>query len=457
MNNKILIVDDEKAMLTLAERIISGQRDCEVLKAETGAEAMELLSLHDVGVVLTDVMMPGMDGMELLAEIKGRWPDITVIIMTAYGSIENAVEAMKKGAYDYITKPFQYDDLLLVVDRAFERVNLLNERRYLQTELSKRFGFKEFIGNSGEMVKIYEIIRNVAPTSAPVLISGESGTGKELAARAIHFESKRKERRFMAINCAALPETILESELFGHVRGAFTGAVRDKKGLLEEADGGTVFLDEIGDISPQIQAKLLRVLQDGDFRSIGDHRDKKADLRVISATNRTLEKEVAKGTFREDLYYRLNVVSMVMPPLRERKDDIPLLAGHFLKKYAGKYEKDVSEITASGMSLLLNRQWKGNVRELENTIARAVVVSKGPVITEGNLFPQEFTGADTDFKTSKKQALMSFYKTYLTAALIRNKGNVSKTAEECGMMRQSLQQIMKRCGINPDDFRQVQE
>jgi DNA-binding NtrC family response regulator len=450
MKNKILIVDDEPDMISLLERIISSQRDFEVLKANTALQALDILSEHEADLVLADLKMPEMDGMELLEKIKEKWPDKTIIIMTACGSIANAVDAMKKGAYDYLTKPFQYDDLLMVLDRAFERVNLMSDRRYLQSKLS---GFNEFIGVSSDMVNIYKKIRSVAETSVPVLITGESGTGKELAARAIHFESRRRERRFVAINCGGLPESILESEFFGYVKGAFTGAVRDKKGLLEEADGGTLFLDEVGDLGLPIQVKLLRVLQDGGFRSIGDTRDKKADLRVISATNRDLDAEVMKGNFREDLYYRLKVIHITMPPLRARVEDIPLLADHFLKKYSNKYEKEIKTISAPAMQLLINRPWKGNVRELENALARAVAISTSPVINEGDLFPEEPWMPDIGFKEAKKFALMNFYRIYITSALIRNKGNISKTAEECMMMRQSLQQIMKRCDINPEDFR----
>ena len=453
MSNKIIVVDDEEDMLSLVARIISTQRDFGILEAKTSIEAMELISTHDVSVILLDMRMPEMDGMELLNRIKERWPDKTVIIMTAYGSIENAVEAMKKGAYDYITKPFQYDDLLLVIDRAFERVRLLDDRRYLQSELQRCFGFSELIGNDTKMVKIYETIRNISTTSAPVLITGKSGTGKELVARAVHFESDRKDRRFIVINCATLQETILESELFGHIRGAFTGAIRDKRGLIEEADGGTLFLDEVGDLPPRIQVKLLRVLQDGEFRSIGDLKDKKVDLRIISATNRNLEDELLKGSFREDLYYRLKVISINMPPLRERKEDIPLLANYFMKKYAKKYEKKIVDITASAMWCLINSPWKGNVRELENTIARGIAISNDSIIDERDLFSEEYSSPDISFKTAKKKALTDFYRTYITSVLTRNNGNISRAAEDCGIKRQSLQQIMKRCGINPDDFR----
>ncbi len=455
MNNTILIVDDEEDMLSMLERIIGSERNYPVLKANSGLEALDILSSHDVDIILADLKMPGMDGLTLLGKIKERWPEKTFIIMTACGTIENAVEAIKKGAYDYITKPFQYDDLLLLIDRASERVMLLDEKRYLQTELIGISGFNELIGNSPAMLKVYEMIRNVAATSVSVLITGESGTGKELAARAVHFESKRREKRFVAVNCGGLPETILESEFFGYTKGAFTGALKDKRGLLEEADGGTLFLDEVGDLSPATQVKLLRVLQEGEFRAIGDNRDKKVDLRVISATNKDLDRGVATGAFREDLYYRLKVVTINMPPLRERRDDIPLLANHFARKYSRKYEKEISEITPAAMQLLIMRQWKGNVRELENALARAVAISGDAVIDEADLFSEESGGREYSlgFREAKQRALMNFYKTYITAALVRNKGNISKTAEECSMMRQSLQQIMKRCGINPEDFR----
>ncbi|MEJ2697965.1 MAG: sigma-54 dependent transcriptional regulator, partial [Candidatus Sulfobium sp.] len=445
MNGRILIVDDEKDALYLLERMIVAERDYEVLKAESGSEALEMMAAHDVDLVLADLIMPGMDGLELLDRIRESWPEKTFIIMTAAGSIETAVQAIRKGAYDYITKPFQYDELILLIDRALERVRLMDDKRYLQSELEGQSGFSELVGGSEGMLKVYEMIRNVAATSVSVLITGESGTGKELVARAIHFEGRRREGRFIAVNCGGLPETILESEFFGYVKGAFTGALRDKRGLLEEADRGTLFLDEVGDLSPATQVKLLRVLQEGEFRSIGDHKDKKVDLRVISATNKELETEVAKGNFREDLYYRLKVVTISMPPLRDRKDDIPLLAAHFVKKYSKKYEKKVQGVSPSAMRLLGDRHWKGNVRELENAIARAVAVSGDPVINEADLFPGETAGGEEvpGFREARKQALTNFYRTYLASALAKNKGNVSKTAEECSMLRQSLQQIMK--------------
>lgn len=453
MRNRVIIVDDEKDMVALLERIITSQRDFEVLKAGSGPEALELLDTHDIDLVLADMKMPGMDGIQLLENVKRKWPEKTVVIITGVGTIENAVEAMKKGAYDYITKPFQHDDLLLVLDRAFERVRLIEERQYLRSELADRSGFSQLIGLSEPMTRIYETIRSIAGTSAPVLITGESGTGKELAARALHYESKRKDRRFVAVNCGALPETIVESEFFGHAKGAFTGAVRDKKGLVEEADGGTLFLDEVGDLRLPIQVKLLRVLQDGEFRPVGDNNDRKVDLRIISASNKDLETAINKGAFREDLYYRLKVITIHMPPLRERRDDIPLLVKHFTKKYSEKYEKNISEVTKSAMEALVRYDWKGNVRELENVIARAVAMAEDGILSERLLFGERIAFEPTGFKDEKRKALMDFYKRYITSALIRHNGNVTKTAEECGMMRQSLQQIMRRCGIDPEEFR----
>lgn len=451
MSEKILIVDDEEDMVSILERTITSERDCEVIKAKTGLEALEILSKRDVDLILADMRMPEMGGLELLDSIKEKWPGKTVIIITAYGSVDTAVEAMKKGAYDFLTKPFDSDNLLIVIKRALERARLLDEKRNLLLMLSGR---REFVGKSDKMRKVFETIKSVASSSAPVLITGESGTGKELAAIAIHSESRRSKGRFVAINCAAIPETIIESEFFGYKRGAFTGAIRDKKGLIEEADGGTLFLDEVGDLNLYIQAKLLRVLQEGEFRPVGDVKDRRANLRVISATNKNLETEVRKGNFREDLFYRLKVVSIHIPSLGEREDDIPLLAAHFVKKYSDEYGKGTMEIAPSAMAHLIRRRWQGNVREMENVIARAVALSNDSIIDETDLSEEGAVDADnTEFRAAKKRALMNFYKTYISSALIRNKGNISKTAEECSMMRQSLQQIMKRCGINPDDFR----
>ena len=453
MRNRILIADDEEEMVALLERIISTERDCEIYKARTGLAALDVLSWHEVDLVLADLKMPEMGGLELLANIKEKWPDMTVIIITAFGSVDSAVEAMKKGAYDYLTKPFDYDNLLHVIDRAIERVRLLAEKRYLRSVLAAHADYGGIVGKSDKMMKIFDAIKNIGPTSVPVLITGESGTGKEMVARALHSESRRNEGHFVAVNCAALPESIVESEFFGYAKGAFTGAIHDRRGLIEEADGGTLFLDEVGDLSLHIQAKLLRVLQDGEFRSVGDVKKKSADLRIISATNKNLETEIMKGNFREDLFYRLNVVTIKMPSLGERKDDIPLLAAHFLKKYSDSFAKVLEGISPNALLHLINREWKGNVRELENVMARAVALSSKELIEEKDLMAEEAIEEDIGFMSAKKKALMNFYRSFISSALTRNSGNVSKTAEECSMKRQSLQQIMKRCGIDPADFR----
>jgi DNA-binding NtrC family response regulator len=454
MSCRVLIVDDEKDMATLIERILASKRDCETLTAVTGIEALELLSVHEVDLILADLIMPEMDGLTLLDKIRDRWPDKTVVMITAYGSIQTAVDAMRRGAYDYLTKPFDYDSLLLVVDRALERVRLLNEKKFLHSALNAQAALGGILGTSEKMRRVFETIRNIGPTLVPVLIAGESGTGKEMAARAIHSESRRNERHFVAVNCAALPESIAESEFFGYVRGAFTGALHDKRGLIEEADGGTLFLDEIGDLSLHIQAKLLRVLQDGEFRSVGDVKKKTADIRVVSASNKNLEKEIAKGNFREDLYYRLNVVTIKMPSLAERKEDIPILTAHFIRKYSETFGKKCEGIAPHAVFNLMEREWKGNVRELENTIARAVALSNRKIIDERDFFEEAQDEEVVDFMTARKKAVLAFYRSYISTALARNNGNVSKTAEECLMKRQSLQQVMKRCGIDPSDFRQ---
>ena len=454
MSFSILIAEDEEDMAALIERILTSQRGCEIYRAGNGIEALDLLSVHEIDLVIADLIMPEMDGLALLDNIRERWPEKTVVIITAYGSIQTAVDAMKRGAYDYLTKPFEYDSLLLVVDRAMERVKLLNEKKFLHSALTAQTALGGIVGNSEKMMRVFETIRNIGPTLVPVLIAGESGTGKEMAARAIHAESRRNEGHFVAVNCAALPESIAESEFFGYARGAFTGATHDKRGLIEEADGGTLFLDEIGDLSLHIQAKLLRVLQDGEFRSVGDVKKKMADIRIISASNKNLETEIAKGSFREDLYYRLNVVTLRLPSLSERKEDIPLLTAHFIRKYSESFGKKCEGIAPHALVNLMNREWKGNVRELENVIARAVALSNREIIDERDFLTDDPAETTTDFMTAKKKAMLGFYKSFISTALARNNGNISKTAEECMMKRQSLQQIMKRCGIDPSDFRQ---
>jgi len=379
MEPRILIVDDEPEILQLLQQIFE-RHGYAAVTAENGRQAVEILEEQSFGIVLTDLKMPEMDGMRLLSHIKEKSPDTEVVVITGYGSIESAVTAMKKGAYEYIIKPIKVDEILLLIRRVVELQNLKAENRTLHSELKQVYGLDAIIGGNPKMQAIFQRVKDVAPTNATVLIRGESGTGKELIAHAIHFNSLRKNKAFVKVNCAVLAETLLESELFGHVRGAFTGAIKDKVGRFQLADGGSLFLDEVGDISPALQLKLLRVLQEGEFERVGDSKTLKVDVRIIAATNKNLEAALETGEFRKDLYYRLNVIPIEIPPLRERSDDIPLLAEHFLKKYRAEVGKNIQGITPEAMKLLMNYPWPGNVRELENLIERAVVLSKRDVL-----------------------------------------------------------------------------
>jgi two-component system NtrC family response regulator len=380
----ILIVDDEKNYLVVLEALLAPD-GYEVITADNARDALRQIRDGDLDLVITDMKMPGMNGMGLLEESKKTKPDIPVIIMTAYGSIEMAVEAMKKNAYDYITKPFQNEQLKLTVKKALETHRLIKENRLLNEALLDRFRYGNMVGKSKAMLKVYDMIEKVAQTRASVLITGPSGTGKELIAKAIHYNGPRKDRPFVSVNCGALTETLLESELFGHEKGAFTGAVSMKKGRFELADGGTLFLDEIGDMPAALQVKLLRVLQEMEFERVGGTRTIKVDVRVLAASNRNIKEDVAEGTFREDLFYRLNVINMEVPPLYERVDDIPLLIKHFIDKYKTEAKKDQMELSPDVWKLLYDYSWPGNVRELENIIERAVILSSDNTIKKTDL------------------------------------------------------------------------
>jgi two-component system response regulator HydG len=385
----VLLVDDEQSHLESLERIF--QRDgYHTLCAASGKEALELLRQHHVHVMLTDLVMPGMSGSELLRACRTVSPETEVVMMTAYGTIETAVEAMKDGAYDFITKPLKKVFITKVVRQALEKQKLMLENRTLREQLESMRPH-DIIGQSPAIVETLTTIRQAGPSSATVLLSGESGTGKELLARAIHRASPRSEHAFVAVNCAALPEGILESELFGYERGAFTGADRRREGRFEAAHQGTLFLDEVGEMSPATQVKLLRILQDGEFERLGSNETLKVDLRLVAATNQNLEQAVAGGKFREDLYYRLNVIHVRVPPLRERSGDVPLLANFFLRRYAKKNDKVVEGVTARAMDAMGNYSWPGNVRELENVIERAVVLSSDAIIDLDDL-PRNLTG-----------------------------------------------------------------
>jgi two-component system, NtrC family, response regulator len=386
----VLVVDDEKNYLLILSAVLE-EEGYEVLTANSGREALEIQKTSDVDLILTDMKMPSVDGIELLEKIKTRDPDMPVIMMTAYGSVDKAVEAMEKGAYSYILKPFDNEKLVVYVNKAISMYRVVKENRRLRDAVESQYSFGNIIGKSKVMHDVYENIRKVAPSSATVLIEGGSGTGKELVAKSIHFNSPRREKPFVAVNCSALAESLLESELFGHEKGAFTGAAAMKKGRFELADGGTLFLDEIGELSPGLQVKLLRVLQEKVFERVGGVKSVSVDIRIITATNKNLKNEMIKKQFREDLFYRLNVVHIVLPPLQQRKEDIHLLAEHFIVKYAHEHKSDISVIGIAKEveRLFYDYAWPGNVRELENVIERAMVMCTSAKISEADL-PKEF-------------------------------------------------------------------
>jgi len=382
---KILVVDDEALIRDMIKRGLSQMGGFSVEVAQNGLEAIEKIEKDVFDLVLTDLKMPEMDGLELLKTIKGTRPEVMVILMTAYGSIETAVEAMKIGANDYITKPIDLNELILHISKVQKESLLLRENRLLRMEVRKKFEFNNIIGKSKKMQEVFSLIEKVALGSSTVMIYGGSGTGKELVAKAIHYNSSRADRPFIPFNCGAIPETLVESELFGHTKGAFTGAIQAKKGLFEEADGGTLFLDEISTILPSVQVKLLRVLQEKEVMKVGSTERTKIDVRMIAATNENLEDNMKKGKFREDLFYRLHVFPIFLPDLKDRKEDIPLLAYHFLDHYSKEAKKEIEGISKGAMKLLLEYHWPGNVRELENTIERAVIMTD-----QNYLVPNDF-------------------------------------------------------------------
>ncbi|MFM8550955.1 MAG: sigma-54-dependent transcriptional regulator [Nitrospiraceae bacterium] len=377
---KILIVDDEQSMRDVLS-IMLKRAGYSVTVAADGEEALVQLGKDIFDLVITDLKMPKVGGLDVLKAVKDSSPDTVVLVVTAFASTETAVEAMKRGAYDYVTKPFQIDEVQLIIRNALEKRRLSTENMLLKRELASQSSFAQIVGQSDVMQKVFDLVRKVADSKSNVLICGESGTGKELVARAIHYNSARSRYAFVAVNCGALPEPLLESELFGHMKGSFTGAVSNKAGLFEVANGGTIFLYEIGDTTPTMKVKLLRVIQEREFRRVGGIRDLKVDVRIIAATNKDLEKAVADGSFREDIYYRLDVIPINLPPLRMRPGDIPLLAKHFLERFAKAGGKPVPALTPEAMHLLLAHEWRGNVRELENLIERAVAFASGPQIT----------------------------------------------------------------------------
>jgi len=381
---RILIIDDEENFRHMLSVILKKER-YDVETASNGEEGLQKIAVSPFDQILCDIRMPQMDGMEFLGKVQKMGMDAPIIMMSAYGTVDTAIEAMKLGAYDYISKPFKPDEIILTLKKAEERERLRKENELLRKEVEKEYSFTNIVSKNEKMQKIFEVIKKVAQYKSTILISGESGTGKELVARALHYNSDRSQRPFIPVNCGAIPENLLESELFGHVKGAFTDAIRTKKGLFEEADGGTLFLDEIGELPLQLQVKLLRVLQDGEIRRVGESKSIQVDVRIVTATVKDLTKEVNEGRFREDLFYRLNVLPIHIPPLRERKEDVPLLIDHFISKYSQSMNKNVVGIHPKALDAMMSYHWYGNVRELENTIERAIVLTDGDNIELENL------------------------------------------------------------------------
>lgn len=453
---RVLIVDDDDAVRNSLAEVLQ-DRGYETSSAENGGAAIVCLQESPWDVALVDLKMPDMTGIDVLKKIRDMGSGTTVIIITGYGTIEGAVEAVHSGAFDYITKPFTPDEIVMRVEKAVQQKQLVEENVYLKKTLEERYEFCNIIGTSKAMQEIFAAIEKVAPTDCSVLIQGESGTGKELIARAIHQNSLRKDRKFIAVDCGALPETLLESELFGHVKGSFTGAVVTKRGLLEVAHQGTFFMDEIGDLHPGIQAKLLRVLQEKEFRQVGGIQNIRVDIRLIAATNKDVKAMIDGGQFREDLFYRINTVPIHIPALRQRKEDIPLLAGHFLNSHGAQHGTG-KKISPEVMNMLMEYEWPGNVRELEHAIEQMTIMCDGPLITAEHV-PAHIRGSricfdvttprtNEELKVLKKQmrerAVENIERTFVIEALKRNEWNISHAAREVGLKRQNFQALMRK-------------
>ncbi len=453
---KVLVIDDDKIVLRAVSEILQ-REGYQVMAIDDAVEGLAAVKDPTIDVACLDIKMPNLSGMDLLKAFKQSRPDVEVIMMTAFATVETAVEAVKGGAYDYLTKPFDNIDVLaLAVGRAAEKKALRDRTRVLEEALSVRDSFEDLVGQSPQMRAVFKLVETVSYSTATVLIQGESGTGKELVARAIHFRSPRKDKPFVAVNCSALTDTLLESELFGHVKGAFTGANSMKKGLFEAADGGTIFLDEIGDVPAAMQVRLLRVLQEGEVKRVGSNENIKVDVRVIAATNVDLSKARDEGKFREDLFYRLNVIKVDLPPLRDRPADIPLLAQHFLGIYAAKSKKKMLRISQEAMEALTGARWAGNVRELENAMERAVVLGTGDQVQLEDLPPEirnsPRSGADVElfslshleYAQAKKLAIRAFERRYLSTLLEKSNGNVSMAARAAGVDRSNFRRLLKQ-------------
>lgn len=453
-SGKILLVDDDRNLIeVLKVRVESA--GYEAVTAPTEERALEAAKSEPPDLAIVDLQLEKSDGIELMQKLRLLLPDLPVIILTAHGTIESAVEAMKKGAYSYVTKPFNARDLLLQVEKALENRVLKTEIRRLKSFLGEKYAFSNIIACSEKMQEILEIVSRIAENDSTVYIQGESGTGKELIAKAIHLASKRKDESFIALNCAAIPETLLESKLFGHEKGAFTGATQSQRGSFTQAHKGTIFLDEIGDMSLTIQAKVLRVLQERQFYPVGSEKMSEVDVRVIVATNKDLEEEVKKGLFRHDLYYRIHVIPIVLPPLRDRKEDIPPLVDHFLKKFNVLMKKEIKRVTPEAIHQLLLQDWPGNVRELENTIEYAMAMTRSDEIGADDLLRSKRTAAEEPLKPLK-EAKNAFERVYLINLLQACRGNVSEAAELAGKYRADFYGLLTKHNLDPADFRTLE-
>jgi len=450
--NRILLIDDEENFRHMLSVILK-KRGYDVETARNGIDGLKKVDTGSYDTVLCDIRMPEMDGLEFLKEAQKAGCESTIIMMSAYGTLDTAIEAIKLGAYDYISKPFKPDEIILTLKKAEERERLRRENLFLKKEVQKEYSFENIISKNERMRQLFDTIRKVAKYKSTILIEGDSGTGKELVAKAIHFNSDRSNNPFIPINCGAIPENLLESELFGHTKGSFTNAVRTKKGLFEEADGGTIFLDEIGELPFQLQVKLLRVLQDGEIRRIGESRAIKIDVRIIAASIKDLDKEVREGKFRDDLFYRLNVLPMKIPPLRDRKEDVPLLVDHFINKYSRELGKPIEGIIPEALNSLLNYSWNGNVRELENVIERAIVLTESNHIQVENL-PVEIQNPKEESRFSLLNDELSIKKAsryleidLIKKALIKTKGNHTHAAKLLEISHRALLYKIKEYGI----------
>jgi len=457
LNDKILVADDEQSMREFLD-IMLKKEGYKVSLASNGEEVLRLIEKDIFDLVLMDIRMPRLDGISALKKIKAISSETIVIMITAYASADTAIKAMKEGAYDYITKPFKVEEIKLIIKNALEKKNLQKENILLKQVVRDRYHFENIIGQSSKMLALYDLLEKVAPTKTNILVAGESGTGKELVAKAIHFNSPRKEKPFVTLNCGAIPEPLIESELFGHMKGAFTDAIATKKGLFEVADGGTIFLDEISELPLLMQVKLLRVLQDKEFKRVGGTEDIRVDVRIISATNKDLEEAVKERLFREDLFYRLNVIQIKLPPLRERREDIPLLADHFLKKYSEELNKNILRISSEAFHILLNYEFPGNVRELQNMIERAVALEATQELTAQNL--SSYLDEQISLKKGPvdleipnegidlEKVVEDLERALLVKALDKTKGIKKKAAELLRINFRSMRYRLEKYGLN---------